>query len=90
MKAHLGNTGYTIAMKTAISVPDDIFAEAEALASRMGLNRSQLFTLAVRELIERQGDDPVTQQLDVLADELAAQGSPNVGRTLIESGAWEW
>lgn len=86
----MGNTGYTSTMKTAISVPDELFAQADALAERLGWNRSQLFAHAMREFLERQGEDPVTHALDAIADELGAQSTPNAARALIESGAWEW
>jgi hypothetical protein len=36
-------------MKTAISVPDDMFEEADRLAKRLGKSRSQLYTAAQTE-----------------------------------------
>ena len=44
------NLGHT-RMKTAISIPDDVFERAERAAKRMGLSRSELFTRAVREFL---------------------------------------
>ena len=85
-----GYTGYTRPMKTAISVPDEIFKQADATAERLGWSRSQLYTRAVQEFIQRRGDDPVTAALDSLADELDFDTSPIADRHLIESGAWEW
>ena len=85
-----GNTGYTSSVKTAISVPDPLFHEAEQLARRLGWSRSQLYTQAVRELISRQGDDPVTTALNDLAAEMGAETPPSAGRALIQAGAWEW
>ena len=40
-------------MKTAISIPDDVFQGAERLARRTKKSRSQLFSDAVREYISR-------------------------------------
>jgi len=81
-------------MKTAISVPDELYLEADQTAHRLGWSRSKLYAEALREYLARQGDDPVTVALNAVAD---AQGDevdlptlPNVGRGLIESGAWEW
>lgn len=78
-------------MKTAISVPDEVFHDADQLAERLGWSRSQLYTNAVREFVEREGADPVTSALNALADELSADlHTPATGRALIDSGAWEW
>ncbi len=77
-------------MKTAVSVPDDVFHQADRVAHRLGWSRSQLYVTALREFLETQGDDPVTIALDSLADELAASATPAAGRSLIDAGAWEW
>jgi predicted transcriptional regulator len=77
-------------MKTAVSIPDDVFHEADRVADRLGWSRSQLYTRAVRRFLDEQGDDPVTSALDVLADELGTAGTPAAARSLIDSGAWEW
>ncbi len=51
-------------MKTAISMPDAIFARAEACARRLGMSRSELFTKAVAEFIEKHGREGLTTLLD--------------------------
>ena len=51
-------------MKTAISIPDDIFESAERTASVLGLSRSELYATAVREFIERYRTMNVTARLD--------------------------
>ena len=40
-------------MKTAISIPDDVFEEAERLARRMGKSRSRLYQHALAEYVAR-------------------------------------
>ncbi|MGL5810031.1 MAG: hypothetical protein ACRCYQ_08810 [Nocardioides sp.] len=77
-------------MKTAISIPDDVFAEADLAATRLGWSRSQLYTRAISEFLQGQGEDPVTAALDRLAESSDASPSPNVGRSLIDQGSWEW
>lgn len=42
-------------MKTAVSVPDDVFKHAEKLARHRKVSRSQLYTDALRRLIESAG-----------------------------------
>lgn len=57
-------------MKTAISIPDPTFREAEALAKRLGVSRSQLYSRAVEKFIEAQRKSRVTDRLnDVYAVE---------------------
>ena len=53
-------------MKTAISIPDDVFAEAERLARRLKKSRSELYSRALREYVARHGADHVTETLDSL------------------------
>lgn len=51
-------------MKTAISVPDRIFEDAERLARKLGKRRSQLYTEAMVEYLSRHDPDTVTERLD--------------------------
>src|SRR5437588_13071027 len=56
--------GYTSGMKTAISVPDELFEEVERLARRLNRSRSRLFADAMREYIARHDPETVTAALD--------------------------
>lgn len=56
--------GYTIRMKTAISMPDNLFHAAEKLAKRLGMSRSELYQKAVARFLEQQGGDVVREALD--------------------------
>lgn len=51
-------------MKTAISLDDQTFAEAEALAQRLRLTRSELYRAALREYLTRHSGEDVTAALD--------------------------
>ena len=51
-------------MKTAISLPDTVFEEAERLAANLGLNRSQLYARALKAYIERHDNDAITDRLN--------------------------
>lgn len=53
-------------MKTAISLPDDLFASADALAARLGVSRSELYATAVAEFLAKHTASQVTAQLDRL------------------------
>jgi hypothetical protein len=60
-------------MKTAISIPDPIFAAAEGLADRLALSRSELYARAVAAFVAAHQDDAVRQQLDDIYGEERAR-----------------
>lgn len=51
-------------MKTAISIPDKIFNEAEITAKQLGLARSQLYVRAIEEFIDHHNKDSITKKLN--------------------------
>ena len=53
-------------MKTAVSVPDAVFAAAEELAQEMGVSRSGLYARALAEYLARHGRDDVKERLDAV------------------------
>ena len=59
-------------MKVAVSIPDPIFAEAEALAKQFGTSRSELYRRALGEFISRHAADPVTRAMNEVVDAVAA------------------
>ena len=63
-------SGYTNGMKTAISIPDDVFTGAERLARRTKKSRSQLFSDAVREYVARHNAEEVTEAMNRVCAEL--------------------
>ena len=62
--------GYTSGMKTAISLPDAIFRDAERLARRLKKTRSELYREAVAEYLARHDPEAITEALDRLAAEV--------------------
>ena len=62
-------------MKTAVSIPDEVFAEAERLRRRMDTSRSELYSRALREFVARHGPDHVTEALDQIHGEFEADAS---------------
>lgn len=51
-------------MKTAISIPDDVFNQAERLARKSRKSRSELFSDAMREYVARHAPDDVTDAMN--------------------------
>lgn len=57
-------------MKTAVSIPDILFQEADELARRKGISRSQLYATAVKSYLEAQRSEGITEALNrIYADE---------------------
>lgn len=55
-------------MKTAVSVPDKLFKEAERLARRQRKSRSRLYADAIAEYLSRHDPQQVTRRInEVLA-----------------------
>ena len=63
-------------MKTAISIPNDVFEAAEAAARRTGMSRSQLYVEAVRLFLQRHGDRGITERLDEVYSEVDSRVDP--------------
>ena len=52
-------------MKTAVSIPDAVFARAERFARRMKKSRSRLYAEAVTEYLARHSADDVTDAMNM-------------------------
>jgi len=50
-------------MKTAISIPDDLFQKADYVAKQRGISRSQLYVEAIKAFIAESGES-VTEGLN--------------------------
>ena len=51
-------------MKTAISIPNDVFAKAEKLSKRLKISRSELYSKAVNKFIEEKKTIDITKILN--------------------------
>jgi metal-responsive CopG/Arc/MetJ family transcriptional regulator len=51
-------------MKIAVSIPDDVFEEAEQLARRTKRSRSEVYSRALAEYVARHAPDRVTEAMD--------------------------
>jgi metal-responsive CopG/Arc/MetJ family transcriptional regulator len=65
-------------MKTAISIPDEIFSQAEELAKTMHISRSKLFTLAISEFIEEYDNQGITSKLNKVYQEQESSLDPGL------------
>lgn len=51
-------------MKTAISISDEVFLEAEQTAQKLGLSRSRMYSMAIIEFIQAHNPDAITAKLN--------------------------
>jgi metal-responsive CopG/Arc/MetJ family transcriptional regulator len=65
-------------MKTAISLPDEVFRAAERHARRMRKSRSQLYAEALAEYLARHAPDEVTEAINQVVDQLTVPADPFV------------
>ncbi|HVC21874.1 MAG TPA: hypothetical protein VNH82_00305 [Candidatus Dormibacteraeota bacterium] len=78
-------------MKVAVSVPDDLYAEADRVAERRGLNRSALYVRALRRLLAEEEGDVLTRMIDASCGGRDREDLAGVARAdLVDAGSWEW
>lgn len=65
-------------MKTAVSVPDELFEAAERQAERTKKSRSQLYAEAIAEYLARHAPDEVTEAMNAVVDRLQEPTDPFV------------
>jgi predicted transcriptional regulator len=78
-------------MKTAVSVPDDVFQRAERLARREGRSRSEVYSAALREYVARHSPDEVADALDRVVADVGEGSDPFLAaasRRTLESTDW--
>jgi antitoxin MazE6 len=59
-------------VKTAISVPDDVFQRATRQAERLGMSRSEFFSTAARRWVDELEENELTKAIDIV---LASAGT---------------
>jgi metal-responsive CopG/Arc/MetJ family transcriptional regulator len=70
-------------MRTAVSIPDDVYSEAEELLRRLKLSRSELYAAALREFLARHSDDTVTAALNRVYDDHDSAPDPAVSAAAV-------
>lgn len=55
-------------MKTAVSIPDEVFDQVERLARRGRRSRSEVYSAALREYVARHAPDEVTEAMNRVCD----------------------
>ncbi len=76
-------------MKTAISIPDDVFAQVEEFAKKRNISRSALFTAAAREYVQHHRTHDVTKALNAVYDQEDSSLDPGLDRLQLSAVAEE-
>jgi metal-responsive CopG/Arc/MetJ family transcriptional regulator len=80
-------------MKTAVSVPNDVFEQAERLARRAGRSRSDVYSAALREYLARHATDELTATINEVIDDLGEEAAVDpfvrsTGQQVLEQNEW--
>ena len=78
-------------MKTAVSIPDDIFERAERLASRERRSRSDVYAAALDQYLARQSGDEITETMNRVCDEVGESDDAFLaaaGRRVLDRVEW--
>jgi metal-responsive CopG/Arc/MetJ family transcriptional regulator len=78
-------------MKTAVSIPDDLFDEAEDLARRTQKSRSRVFSDALREYLARHAPERTTEAMNRALAEVGEHRDGFVStaaRRILEHSEW--
>ncbi len=59
-------------MKTAVSIPDQVYERAERLARRTKRSRSRLFSDALEEYLARHAPEEITEAMNRACDQIGA------------------
>jgi len=78
-------------MKTAVSIPDEVFAGAERLAHQTKRSRSRIFSDALREYLARHSPEEVTEAVNRACSDIGDTQGPFVAsaaRNLLARSQW--
>jgi len=78
-------------MKTAISIPDDVFESADELAKELGVSRSELYATAVAEFLAKHRSEDLTARLNEVYAGTSTELASDIRRAQAKSiGADAW
>lgn len=78
-------------MKTAVSIPNDVFERAERLAHRERRSRSEVYSAALREYVARHSPDEITERLNLVVADIDEAVDPFIGTAaarILENTEW--
>jgi metal-responsive CopG/Arc/MetJ family transcriptional regulator len=67
-------------MKTAISLPDELFERAEAAAKKLRVSRSKLYARALEKMLKEMDDKEITRRLNKVYAKVDSRLDPALAR----------
>jgi len=78
-------------MKTAISIPDDVFQSAESLAVKLNLSRSELYVMALQKFLKETGASQLTQKVNEFLEKYGdEQDQALINYSAVQLSKVEW
>lgn len=78
-------------MKTAVSIPDKVYRDAERLSRRLKKSRSQVYAEAVTEYVARHDPEAVTEAMNRVCEAVDTRSDPAVSgaaKRTLENVEW--
>ena len=78
-------------MRVVLSIPDEVCADAERLATELRISRSDLYSRAIREYVARHSPDWLTETMSYVIDEVGddvKEFSQRAARRVLEQVEW--
>ncbi len=72
-------------MKTAVSVPDELFRQAEVAAKKLRMSRSKLYATALAEYLDRKRSKSITERLNEVYSKHNSKLDPALERMTLET-----
>lgn len=87
--------GYTQVVKTAISVPDELFDLVNRRAGALGMSRSEFFARAAQRYLDELDSESMTEQIDRALEDAQGADEPHqdavaVGRKVLSAVDDDW
>jgi predicted transcriptional regulator len=78
-------------MKTAVSIPDPVFAAADGLAKKLGITRSRLYARALGAFVASHQPESITEAMNAALEDIGDAPDPFVkqgARRVLERSEW--
>lgn len=74
-------------MKTAISIPDDVFAAVDSKAADLGISRSEFYATAARRYLALLEDSALEAAIEAAITDIGASGVPSTDQQWVSGQA---
>ena len=78
-------------MRMAVSIPDEVFEEAERLAAELHISRSELYSRALKEYVARHAPGHLTEAMNRVIEEVGGdvdEFTQRAARQVLEQVEW--